>query len=361
MSPSATEVGEVLARWHAAAHATGPGDRDEASRAMRELYLTAGLPAPERLVWLASPLEGAIAAYLIALEARAVTGAVRALLSAPVQAQLARALPGVDRDALGEGFWRSVRQLVRDEIGSAAYRRAGQRVFDRLRAEGVLAGASTPPPWDLVWPHVVSQTLRCGYGQQEAGAVALVELARRLRVPAASSAANALAALARACGWWWAFPRVAVLTDRPVALALDARGRLHAEMTPALEYADRFGVFAVDGAGVSSGVVRERNRARVAALVSERNAEVRRVMLEQIGVERLVRLGFARPIDVEPTRALYEIAVTGSPSLTVVQVTCPSTGRVYLLGVPPRMRRCHDAVAWTFGLSPGEYAPLQET
>ena len=45
----------------------------------------------------------------------------------------------------------------------------------------------------------------------------------------------------------------------------------------------------------------------------------------------------------------------------VVRVRCPSTQAQHYLIVPPHMRRCVDAVAWTFGLTAAEYAPAVET
>jgi hypothetical protein len=35
--------------------------------------------------------------------------------------------------------------------------------------------------------------------------------------------------------------------------------------------------------------------------------------------------------------------------------------RLHLLRVPPTVRSCAEAVAWTFGMEASEYAPVQET
>jgi hypothetical protein len=43
-------------------------------------------------------------------------------------------------------------------------------------------------------------------------------------------------------------------------------------------------------------------------------------------------------------------------------VACPSTGRRYALRVPPTMRSCRQAAAWTAGFdNPDLYRPLIET
>ena len=44
-----------------------------------------------------------------------------------------------------------------------------------------------------------------------------------------------------------------------------------------------------------------------------------------------------------------------------MMVRCPSTGGRYLLRVPPTMKTCRQAVAWTAGFDdPSLYRPLVE-
>lgn len=369
LNPSGTALlHSVRDRWRTVAFETGPADHAGAELAVRELYEVAGLPAPRTVLWLASPLEGAIAAYLAAQGSPSVVARVRRLLSLPVQVQLERSFDatviGEIRTALGEPFWKAVRQLLRDEIGRRVHAATGDRVFgELLRVEGSpRSGAPGAPPWEMVWPHVVSQTHRCGYGQQEASALGFLDLVRRLRLPGVDLAGlGALEVISHSCGWWWPFRDLCIFTERTASLLRDDAGRLHSEHTPALEYQDRFGIYAVGGIGVSQGTIRERNQTQVVGILTERNAEVRRMMLERFGMSRLVRMGFARVLDHDRGRALYQISLPDRSPLVVVQVTCPSTGREYILGVPAGIWRCHDAVAWTFGLQPHEYAPVQET
>jgi hypothetical protein len=39
---------------------------------------------------------------------------------------------------------------------------------------------------------------------------------------------------------------------------------------------------------------------------------------------------------------------------------CPSTGRDYVLRVPPTMNSAREAVAWTFGMKAEEYQPISQ-
>lgn len=47
--------------------------------------------------------------------------------------------------------------------------------------------------------------------------------------------------------------------------------------------------------------------------------------------------------------------------MQLVKVKDSTTGDSYLLRVPPHMKTCKQAVAWTFSLEEIEYNPVKET
>ena len=101
-------------------------------------------------------------------------------------------------------------------------------------------------------------------------------------------------------------------------------------------------------------------------ILGEPNAEVRRVMMERVGFERF--LGEVKPEvlhadrDRGGERRLLRIQLANDEPIVLVSLHCPSTGRHYLVRVPPDKRTCHEAVAWTAGFdNPDEYQPLEET
>ncbi|WP_309710859.1 DUF6745 domain-containing protein [Armatimonas sp.] len=96
------------------------------------------------------------------------------------------------------------------------------------------------------------------------------------------------------------------------------------------------------------------------------NTEVRRVMLERIGLERFVSDVNPQVLDQDTDpggpRRLLRIALRGDEDLVCLAVGCPSTGREYLLRVPPVVTGCHQAAAWIAGFdNPADYAPIRET
>ena len=66
--------------------------------------------------------------------------------------------------------------------------------------------------------------------------------------------------------------------------------------------------------------------------------------------------------DAGGVRRLLRVEFAGDEPLVCLNVFCPSTGRQYMLRVPPQMRHCHAAAAWIAGFdNPDEYQPVQET
>lgn len=101
-------------------------------------------------------------------------------------------------------------------------------------------------------------------------------------------------------------------------------------------------------------------------VLAEANAEVRRVMIERMGITRFLEESKAEVLhqdeDAGGWRRLLRVALAGDEPLVCVSVNCPSTGRHYLIRVPPSMRSCHEAVAWTAGFdNPDHYRPVAET
>ncbi len=103
-----------------------------------------------------------------------------------------------------------------------------------------------------------------------------------------------------------------------------------------------------------------------AGILAERNVELRRVMIERLGFEKFLREVSAKVIDEDRDpggkRQLLRVLLPEDEPIVVVSVFCPSTGRQYLVRVPPTMKSCRQAVAWTAGFDdPDDYAPLVET
>ena len=104
----------------------------------------------------------------------------------------------------------------------------------------------------------------------------------------------------------------------------------------------------------------------VEEILEEKNAERRRVLLERMGYDTFLAHARAQTLDEDRdaggVRRLLRVPMTGDEDLVCVSVICPSTGRQYVIRVPPTTTTCHQAVAWVAGFDdPDDYRPLAET
>jgi hypothetical protein len=105
-------------------------------------------------------------------------------------------------------------------------------------------------------------------------------------------------------------------------------------------------------------------------ILGQRNAELRRVMLERVGLDRVLQKAKAEVVDSDRdaggVRRLVRMALAGrfgrDRDRCYLHCQCPSTGREYLLRVPPETRTCRQAAAWLAGFEdPEAYRPVLET
>ena len=172
--------------------------------------------------------------------------------------------------------------------------------------------------------------------------------------------------------------REIVISERPIRCSLDDLGRPHAEGGPAVVYGDGLAVFAWHGVVVPESAVGDPDRITVAAIDREENVEVRRVLVERMGLERLVRERGAALIHEDETGRLWRrgLSVGATPTwgprrlvdepvsfVEVINATPEADGsrRTYFLRVPPTIDTAREAVAWTFSMSAAEYRPSMET
>ncbi|HSH77893.1 MAG TPA: hypothetical protein VLA19_05095 [Herpetosiphonaceae bacterium] len=104
----------------------------------------------------------------------------------------------------------------------------------------------------------------------------------------------------------------------------------------------------------------------VREVLDEPNVERRRVLLERMGYEAFLSHADAQVIhhdeDLGGERRLLRVRQPNDEDLVCLAVYCPSTGRQYIIRVPPSMRTCRQAAAWIAGFdNVDDYQPIAET
>lgn len=101
-------------------------------------------------------------------------------------------------------------------------------------------------------------------------------------------------------------------------------------------------------------------------LLGEANAEVRRLVFEKIGSKTFFAGAPHQVLDQDRdpggVRRLLSFQLSANRNVLFLHCFCPSTGREYLLGLPPTINTCHQGAAWLAGFdNPDDYQPAQET
>ncbi len=223
-------------------------------------------------------------------------------------------------------------------------------------------------------------------GVMELGDIAWFKFCEeRLGIPCQTEWMKCIEGLLDSCGFWWFHEKVCYVTERPTVIKRDNLDRLHCVQGPALQYADGSSLFALNGINVPEKVVRN-NKALTAEDIEEvENSAVKRDLVLQYGFERYLKdLGgtFIDQVDetqfltVEGSRGLEVFGLKGArlyrrenengqPLVMVILKNSTArpdeTADDYFVRVPPDTKTVRQAVAWTFGMETGEYAPVKET
>ncbi|MEG3977601.1 hypothetical protein QT970_23665 [Microcoleus sp. herbarium8] len=149
------------------------------------------------------------------------------------------------------------------------------------------------------------------------------------------------------CGWIFPFEKICVVCDRPRHLRFDSQNRLHAEAEPAIEFADGWNFYYYHGVRLPEeyGQVPP-NQWQSQWLLTEENAELRRVLIQGIGYDRICQELLAKQIDSWQEYALLQIDNADVEPICLLKMTCPSTGFIHALRVPPNLRSAREAIRW---------------
>jgi len=99
---------------------------------------------------------------------------------------------------------------------------------------------------------------------------------------------QALQGLVRECGFVLKLENTCLVCDRPIKLSLDQENHFHAEGEPAIKFIDGYSIYAYQGVRLPEryGLLHP-NRWQAKWLLTEENAELRRVLIQGIGYSRI--------------------------------------------------------------------------
>ncbi|MGK7929800.1 MAG: DUF6745 domain-containing protein [Spirulina sp.] len=169
--------------------------------------------------------------------------------------------------------------------------------------------------------------------------------------------------LAIECEYVFPYENVCFVCDRPRTLSFDSENRLHAEEKPAIEFADGFSVYAYHGVRLPEKYGKlPPSQWRSQWILSEENAEIRRTLIQGIGYTRICQELQAVALDTWQEYSLLKIDIEFDEELEeepiyLLKMTCPSTGHIHVLRVPPNMNSAREAITWVnWDIDPEKFA-----
>jgi len=160
------------------------------------------------------------------------------------------------------------------------------------------------------------------------------------------------------CGWIFPFEKICFVCDRPRHLRFDSQNRLHAEGEPAIEFADGWNFYYYHGVRLPEKYGQlHPNQWQSQWILAEENAEVRRVLIQGIGYDRIIQELSAKQIDSWQEYALLQIDNADVEPICLLKMTCPSTGFIHALRVPPNLASAREAIRWVnWDIDPEEFS-----
>lgn len=194
-------------------------------------------------------------------------------------------------------------------------------------------------------------------------------------------------------------PPCLILARNPSGIHRDSRARPHSLEGPAIRYHDGSGANCIHGTLVPDGILPFQDDFSILHILAQEDLEVRRELIEHVGIETFLNACKAQPIATDDFGTLYHIHIDqlpdappksrgkkrppihsslhidirsthfdGSERIAYVRLlnSTPEPGttdvfKEYLLQVPPTCLTPQEAVAWSFNIPPENYHPLRQT
>jgi len=304
-------------------------DRAKAEKYVRILYRSMGWKEPDVFVWRDGPCTGTLA-FIVARESNNVSEALAAIKDLPTKAE--------DALKLYAGKFASKEKVAQD----------GDRLICRGQFEG---------PYVAFFSYLLEECGLEAYGWFEY-----------------------LIRIAEATSWWWMMEGMAIMCDRPTHMEFSPNGRRLSNRTgPAIGYRDGYKMYFIDGEAVPARVVTDPQSITVEEVNKARNAEIRRIMTEQMGYDKYLDQAGATIVDQDTMSVVNSKALL--PNVVVKELKLGRIARVlmvdkhgmkfvmaadgtddnqiYTMFVPPECKTVTEAMTRISGLTDENHYAMQ--
>ena len=199
---------------------------------------------------------------------------------------LKRMSPSIVREFASPGVWDyELDSMTIEQADSTLSSLMGELVNELERSEPMMGRVSPQHLLDLKYPETPTTLFKEIYLTQWYISSLGVNLSQK-----AQEIHHCQKVLFEHCGFIFPFEKFCAVCDRPRHLRFDSENRLHAEGEPAIEFADGWNFYYYHGVELPENYGKVHpNQWQSQWLLTERNAEVRRVLIQGIGYDRIIQ------------------------------------------------------------------------
>ena len=299
---------EYVKKWTDIGLSVEPTNKERVRPFFDSAYINGGLTPPKDVIWLKSPM-GIVVLYSI---------------------------------------WNNVEQNVWKNVEPNIRQNVEQNVRQNVEHN--------------VWQKKLKMPIWC-YGQIDANWLSFYEFFKNECGLSVCEKLNPLNSIAIDCHWWSPFKNVVLASEKPVAIHLDAQGRLHSFDSLAIEYGDGWGVYSIYGRRCPERVIKTPvNQIPIEWWADEENVETRLAVEQKIGTARILKELNAKQVHSRqmeipgPENKLFlhrynvvEMAFKNGDKRKVLEMVNPSTGEIHREWVPPECDTVEKALAFRNG------------
>jgi len=168
--------------------------------------------------------------------------------------------------------------------------------------------------------------------------------------------------ISQQCEWWWPFEGLCIVSQRPTNICWDSEGRLHNLQGPAVEYADGYALYSIEGVSVPEEWIKNPEKLSAHEALNWTDTEQRAIACNHVvGWNRILDELEAVTIDKDEDPMIGELVEVTLPDhgkQRFLRVLC-GTGRNFAIGVSNEYDTALEANAQTYGLPPEVYKQLE--
>ena len=345
---------------------TNSVDREKATKGIQWLYKLSGAKDPI-VIFVDSPMGCQLAvAYLKewvrqfpSLFARA---QVRAQVGDQVWAQVWAQVRDQVWAQVGDQVWAQVWAQVRDQVGDQVWAQVRDQVWAQVRDQ----------VGDEVWAQKLEYQYTAQYGSiTDYGWVSFYDFFTQIGIINHEGFNHFKDLIGSGIYDMIQLNGFCIVSDLPRKIVRNNSGRLHNPTGPAIEFADGYKQYYINGRALPSWIWEKAAAGLITKelFIKEPNSEIKGGIYEVMGQKRMMDLLGAKEVDtrqiihtngdietVTLLKTKERFQEIDNQPFAWVKMVCPSTGSQYLQGVEPHHKNALEAIASLSPFSPEEYS-----